>query len=390
MNINISKILSRSVSSIIPSKKDLKALLLSGKKLNVYLGIDPTSTKIHLGNAVSLRKLQEFAQLGHKVTFLIGDFTALIGDTSDKLSERPILTYDQIRENFKTYKKQASKVLDFSKVNVKYNSSWLKRLTFSEIIKLCQNFSLNDFIARELIKKRLKEEKKVRLDEVIYPVMQGYDAFILDTDIQIGGADQIFNMQAGRHLLKKIKNKESFILVTKYLEGTDGRKMSKTWNNAIWLEDEPNEMFGKVMSINDRLILNYFEMTTNLEIKEIEKIEINLKKGENPIISKKKLAFEIVKELHSEKKAIQAQDYFEKTFQNKIIPETVDEFKIEKEESILEVLSKFLKSKSQAKRLIQQKAVDVNGKTITNFSHKLLGAEVIRIGKKKFLKVVKL
>jgi tyrosyl-tRNA synthetase len=197
------------------------------------LGIDPTSTKLHLGRTVALRKLNEFAKLGHNVTFLIGDFTALVGDTSDKDSERPILTPEEIEENFKTYKKQAEKILDFSKIKVRKNSEWLSKLTYADVFKLKQQFSLNDFISRELIKKRLGEGKKIRLDETEYPIMQGYDSHFMDTDLQIGGTDQTFNMQAGRTLQKRLRNKESYILATEFLMGTDGRKMSKRWGNVI-------------------------------------------------------------------------------------------------------------------------------------------------------------
>ena len=190
----IEETLARTVTNIIPAKDKLKKLLESGKKLKVYLGIDPTATKIHLGHAVPLRKLQEFVESGHNVTFLIGDFTALIGDTSDKDSERPVLTYKQIQDNFKTYKKQAGKILDFSKVKVRFNSEWLKNLGFEEVIKLAQHFSFGDFAGRELIKKRLTDKKWVGLHEALYPAMQGFDSFFLDTDIQIGGADQTFNI----------------------------------------------------------------------------------------------------------------------------------------------------------------------------------------------------
>ena len=196
----IIEILTRGVANIIPGREALEKLLTSGRKLNVYLGIDPTSTRIHLGNAVPLRRLQLFVELGHKVTFLIGDFTALIGDTSDKESERPVLTYEQIEENFKTYKEQAEKFLDFSKVKLVHNSDWLQSINFPGVVKLMRHFSLNDFISRELIRKRLSEGKSISLPEVIYPVMQGYDSYFLDTDIQIGGTDQVFNMQAGRTL----------------------------------------------------------------------------------------------------------------------------------------------------------------------------------------------
>src|SRR5260221_8113855 len=243
----IDEVLSRGIVNIIPSKSKLEDLLKSKKKLNIYFGVDPTATHIHIGNAVGLRKLQQFIELGHNVIFLIGDFTALIGDNSDKETERPVLTYEQIQENFKNYKEQAEKVLDFSKVKVVHNSEWLKKLSFEDIIKLSQHFSFGEIASRELVAKRLKEGKHVGLHEALYPVMQGYDSWYMDTDIQIGGAYQTFNMQAGRILQKDLRNKESYVLVTGYLEGTDGRKMSKSWGNAIWLDDTPADMFGKVM-----------------------------------------------------------------------------------------------------------------------------------------------
>lgn len=199
---DVDEILKRGIANIIPDKKILKEKLLK-EKLNIYMGIDPTAPKIHLGHAVPLRKLQRLAQLGHNVTLLIGDFTALIGDTSDKDTERPVLTEKEIEENFQTYKKQAEKILDFSKIKVVHNSQWLKKLTYEEIIKLFRVFSLNDFISRELIAKRLKEKRNIGLIEVQYPIMQGYDSYHLDTDLQIGGTDQTFNMQAGRTLQRK-------------------------------------------------------------------------------------------------------------------------------------------------------------------------------------------
>ena len=385
--ISNEEVLNRGVVHIIPEKDELNKLLDSGNKLNVYLGIDPTATRIHLGNAVPLRKLQKFVELGHNVTFLIGDFTALIGDTSDKDTERPVLTYEQIQENFKTYKKQAEKILDFSKAKVKFNSEWLKKLSFTEVVKLCQNFSFGDFASRELIKKRLLEGKKVGLHEALYPVMQGYDSYFMDTDIQIGGADQTFNMQAGRVLQKNWRDKESFVLVTGYLEGTDGRKMSKSWGNAIWLEDSPEEMFGKVMSIKDELIVSYFNLATDLSTTTVADVEKRLDKGENPIVSKTELAFEIVKELHSEKAANEARAQFKSTFQKGGFSENA--LDIEKRDTLLEVVQsiKEVGSNSKAKRLIKDGAVDVNGSVSTDPDLKISGGEEIKIGKKTFVKV---
>ncbi len=380
----IDEVLTRGVVNIISNKEKLLELLKSKKKLNVYLGIDPTATRIHLGHAVPLRKLQKFVEMGHNVTFLIGDFTALIGDTSDKESERPILTSGEIKENFKTYKKQAEKIVDFSKAKVKYNSEWLKKLTYVELIQLKQRFSLNDFISRELIKKRLNEGKKVRLDETEYPIMQGYDSYILDTDIQIGSADQTFNMQAGRMLQKDLRGKDSFVLVTDYLTGTDGRKMSKSWGNAIWLDDTADEMFGKVMSIQDDLINQYFRLATELPQDEIEEKETRLKNGENPVLAKKELAFEIVKELYSTSYALSARGNFELTFQ-KGEPEYKTE--IINKGGLVDTIAQILGSKSEAKRIVKQGGVDVNGKVVEDVNQELSSGDKINLGKRRFYKV---
>ena len=380
----IDEILTRATANIIPGKSELEKLLNSGKKLNVYLGIDPTSTKIHLGHTVGLRKLQQFAALGHNVTFVIGDFTALIGDTSDKDSERPSLSKEEIEENFKTYKKQAQKLLDFSKVKIRYNSEWLKKLTFEDILKLTQHFSVGDFVGRELVRKRLKDNKRVGLHEFLYPVMQGYDSFMLKTDLQIGGTDQTFNMQAGRTLIKDLEKRDSFILTTQILEGVDGRKMSKSYGNAIWLDDPANDMYRKVMSITDELILTYFLLATNLTIEEIKKFEERLKKKENPINIKKDLAFQIVKELQGEKAAVDSQKEFEKTVQKKELPTEIKEKYVQKNFSILNVMEG---SNSEKKRLIEQGGVYLNGKRIEN-PNQQIEQGILKIGKKITIKIV--
>lgn len=368
----IDQLLTRGVANIISNKNVLAGKLMANKKLNVYLGIDPTATKIHLGHAMPLRKLQALANLGHNVTFLIGDFTALIGDTSDKDSERPALTNQEIEDNFKTYKKQAEKILDFSKIKVKYNSEWLKKLSFEDIIKLMQHFNVGDFIGRDLVKKRLSENKKVGLHELLYPVMQGYDSYFMDTDIQVGGADQVFNMQAGRTLIKDLRNKESFVLCTDYLMGTDGRKMSKSWGNAIWLDDPAVDMYRKVMAIKDDLIMQYFTLATNLAQEQIAKYEKRLKK-ENPINIKKELALEIVKELHGQNLAIESQKNFEKTIQGKDVSlENIEEIIAQKNTRVLDILTSILIiSNSEAKRLIEQGGVSLGGKKITSTDAKV-------------------
>ena len=392
----IEELLTRGVANIIPNKEELEKVLASGKKLNVYLGIDPTSTKIHLGHAVVLKKLNEFAKLGHNVTFLIGDFTALVGDTSDKESGRPILTPEEVGENFKTYKKQAEKILDFSKVKIRNNSDWLSKLTYADVFKLKRQFSLNDFISRELIKKRLGEGKNIRFDETEYPVMQGYDSYFLDTDLQIGGTDQTFNMQAGRTLQKHCRNKESFIIATEFLMGTDGRKMSKTWNNAIWLDDNPNDMFAKIMAIKDELIIQYFTLATNTSSEEIKKVEEKLKNG-NPMEIKKNLAEIIVDEIYGPKPSEEARDNFENTVQNKKLPSEIKTVqvsisgKVRVAKQLVDYLVdvKLALSKSEAKRLIEQGGIEIDGKRITDqtFIVDPKDGMVIKVGKRKFVKI---
>lgn len=389
----IEELLTRGVANIIPNKKELEIILRSEKKLNIYLGIDPTATEIHLGNAVALRKLEKFARLGHNVTFLIGDFTALIGDTSDKDTERPVLTEKQIQENFKTYKNQAQKILDFSKVKIAYNSQWLKELSFTDIVRLTQKFSAGDFISRELIKKRLNSGKRVGLHEFLYPVMQGYDSYVLDTDIQIGGTDQIFNMQAGRTLQKILRKKESFIISNVFLEGTDGRKMSKSWGNAIWLDDKPQDMYAKIMAIDDNLIVQYFTLGTNVEIKKIKIIKREIKSGKNPMEIKKELARIIVTELHSEKEAIGARENFEKTVQKKETPEDIPVFEYsgDKQTNIVDLLIRLhlAKSRSSAKQLVEQRGVYIDEKTIdkTNSQITITNGMKVRVGKRKFIRI---
>lgn len=393
----IEEILSRGVANIIPGREALEKLLNSGKKLNVYYGIDPTSTRIHLGNAAPIRRLQLFVELGHNVTFLIGDFTALIGDTSDKESERPVFTYEQIEENFKTYKEQAEKFLDFSKVTLVHNSDWLQNINFPGVVKLMRHFSLNDFISRELIKKRLTEGKSISLPEVIYPVMQGYDSWHLDTDVQIGGTDQVFNMQAGRTLQKDLRQKESYIVENEFLPGTDGRKMSKTWGNGIYLTDTPEDIYGKVMSVTDEVIGTYFTLATSLPISEVEEYKKRLAGGENPMVIKKELARVIVTELYGVEQAGPSEEYFEKTVVNKEAPEDVVVVKLTNPKLLMDELVGFVlenslvESKSEFRRLWEQGAIYLNDLRVEKDIKELdlkPGENVVRVGKRKYLKLV--
>lgn len=390
----IDELLTRGVANIIPNKAELQKVLSSGKKLNIYLGIDPTATKIHLGHAVPLRKLQAFAEMGHNVTFLIGDFTALIGDTSDKDGERPVLTSQEIETNFQTYKQQAKKILDFSKITVRHNSEWLSDLDFKRVIQLCLQFSLNDFISRELIRRRLDAKSNVGLHEVLYPVMQGYDSYFMDTDMQIGGTDQTFNMQAGRTLQKRWRNKDSFVLATEFLLGTDGKKMSKTGGNAIWLDEKPNDMYAKVMAIHDDLIIPYFTLGTNVSQTTIDHMQKRLADNENPINIKKELAKHIVAELSSEEEAQPSQEYFEKTVQQKELPTEITEMTLHEKEKYEKVNEDLLvrlnlaDSKSQAKRLFEQNGVEVDGGKVTEQDKvRIKNNMIIKVGKRKIVRI---
>ncbi len=387
MEEKILDLVTRGVVNVIPSREKLIERLNSGDKLNIFFGIDPTATRIHLGHAVPLRKLKAFVELGHFVTFLIGDFTALIGDTSDKDTERPRLTPDEIAENLKTYKEQAEKILDFSSVKVVHNSEWLRPLRFEDIIKLCQHFSVGDFVGRELIQKRLSDKKPVGLHETLYPVMQGYDSFHLDTDVQVGAADQTFNMQAGRTLLKDLADKDSFVLVTDYLTGTDGRKMSKSWGNAIWLTDNPEEMFGKIMSIRDELIIQYFTLATEVPLGEVEAYKQELDSGKNPMDLKLILAEAIVGEHYSLEAARKAKEHFKKSFQEHT-PD-FESFSLADCKSLAEVVAGALElSMSEAKRLIKQKSVDVNEQTVDDANFETQIGQRLKIGKRKFIELV--
>jgi len=392
----IESFLTRGVENIIPSKDEVEKLLNSGKVLNVYMGIDPTATRIHLGHAFPLRKLQILAELGHHVTFLIGDFTAIVGDTSDKESERPVLTREQIEENFQTYKRQAKKFLDYSKIEVRFNSEWLSKLDFAGVLKLTQHFSLNDFISRELIKKRLTEGKSVSLPEVLYPIMQGYDSFALDTDIQIGGTDQTFNMQAGRTLIHDLKDKDSCVVANGFLPGTDGRKMSKTWGNAIWLEDSPEEVFGKVMSVSDDVIIPYFMMGTNVDITVINEAKERLESGENPMNIKRELGRAIVRELCGKDEVEAAEEFFQKTVVEKKVDEKAPEVKWEKglvsSDDIIKMIvdNGMASSRGEAKRLVEQGGVYLNEVRVEKNSEEIaVGDGVVRVGKRKYIKIVK-
>lgn len=353
----IEEVLTRGVEEVI-DREHLKEKLLSGKVLRVKLGIDPTSPNIHIGRAIPLLKLRDFQNLGHKVVFIIGDFTGLIGDTSDKESERPMLDSKTIKANMKTYVAQAGKILDIKKCEVHYNSKWLKKLNYYEIEAQADNFSLNEFISRELIRKRLGEGKRVSIRELLYPLMQGFDSVEVRADVELGGTDQRFNLLAGRELQKFYGQERQDIIMNPLIEGTDDRKMSSSWGNTINLFDPAEDMFGKVMSLSDNLIVKYLTLATRVPLSKIEKI----REMANPRDQKVILAKEIVKMYHGEKEAQKAEEEFNKVFSQKEWPSDVKKMKMP-ESSILELLVNggLADSKSEAKRLVEQGAVKING-----------------------------
>ena len=388
--INESKneeVLTRGVEEVI-DKENLKKKLLSGKTLRIKLGIDPTSPSIHIGRAIPLLKLRDFQNLGHKVVLIIGDFTGIIGDTSDKDSERPMLDAKVIKENLKTYVKQAGKILDMRKCEVKYNSSWLKKLTFLEIANMASVFSVHEFTAREVIAKRISAGKRVSYLEMMYPLMQGYDSVAVKADVELGGTDQRFNLLAGRNIQKQYKQEPQDIMTNPLIEGTDGRKMSSSWGNTINLFDSTDEMFGKTMSIPDELIVKYFTLTTRVSLAEIEEI----KKTPNPRDQKARLAFEIVKMYHGEKEALKAEEEFNKIFKSGGLPTDIPVFETTRANyPILDLLcdTRLAESKNDAKRVIEGNGVEFDNQKVTDWKKEVEVKDgmIIKFGKRKFVKI---
>ena len=383
----IEEVLSRGVEQVLPKKEDLKRLMQK-RRIRLYLGIDPTAPKLHLGHSITLRKLQEFADLGHEAILVVGTGTVLAGDPSLRLETRPLVTEKEVMRNIKTWKKQASKILDFSKVKIKYNGDWLLKLKLGDIIKIASQISALKLFQREMFQRRIKMGQTVFLHETLYPLLQGYDSVFLNVDLEIGGTDQTFNMLIGRELMQKMKKKEKFVLTCPMILGIDGRPMSKTTGNCIWIEDSPNQMFGKIMSIPDNLIFDYFTLLTRVPLSEIEEI-----RKLNPRDAKARLAREIVQIYHSKKKAEKAEKEFERVFKERKLPFKIPTIKIEKGEiDILDLLfeTKLASSKSEAKRLILQKGVKIDGKVQDDWRKimKIREGMIIQVGKRRFIKLV--
>jgi len=387
----INELLIRGVENIFPNKSFLEKELKSGKQLKLYLGIDPTGTTLHLGHAISLMKLHQFQELGHKIIMLIGSFTAMIGDPTDKLATRKPLTREQVLKNCENYKKQASVLIKFDGENpaeMKFNGDWLDKLTFKEVIGIAGNLTVQQMLGRDMFEQRMKEGKAIGLHEFLYPLMQGYDSVAMDVDGEVGGNDQTFNMLVGRDLMKTMKGKEKFVITNKLLTDTSGKKMGKSEGNMITLDDSGEEKFGKVMAWTDDMIINGFELCTLEPMSLVEQAVKRLKKGDNPRDLKLELAEAIVKIYHGEKSAKSARENFISTFSKKQTPEEILEFKLAGK-TIVEVLvqSKLVSSNSEAKRNIEQGGVKINEQVEKNTAVIVRSGDVIQKGKRHFIKI---
>lgn len=390
----IEAFLTRGVENIFPNKEFLKSKLIKGERLTFYLGVDPTGQTLHLGHVIPIKKLSELQKLGHQVIFLIGDYTAMIGDP-DKTTTRKQLTHAQVIENCKRYKEQVSHFISFSGPNeaiIKYNSEWLSKLTFADTLHLMSHVSHQQIFKRDMFQVRINQGKDLFMHEFMYPIMQGYDSVAMNVDGEMGGNDQTFNMLVGRDLMKKMRNKEKFVLATKLLADSLGKKMGKTEGNMVSLDQTAEDMFGKVMSWADGLIAPGFELITDIPMAEIKQMQAEMERGSNPKDFKMKLAKEIVGMIHGIDAAEKARHAFENTFKKGEVPADIHQILATRGALLAEVLLKesIIVSKGEFKRLVEGKGVSEFGtdSVITDPFIKVEKDITLRIGKKRFAKIV--
>ncbi len=353
------------------------------------MGIDPTGGKLHLGHTINLLKLQELAELGHEAILIIGTGTVLVGDPSQRKEARKKINKKEIQENIKTWKKQAGKILDFKKVKIKKNGDWILKLKYEDIANLGSYISATQLFQRDNFQERIARGDYVSYKETMYPLMQGYDSVVLDVDLEIGGTDQLFNMLVGRDLQKKINNREKYVMTCNMILGTDGKQMSKSSGNCIWIEDSPKEMFGKIMSMPDSSIFNYFESVTRVPMVELEAMKNS---NSNPRDLKVRLAKEIIKMYHGEKEADLAEEEFERVFRDKEMPAEIAEVSVlESKLNILDLLVKtnLSSSKTEAKRLVEQGGVKIDGEIKNDWRAEIeiKSGQIIQVGHRKFVKI---
>lgn len=386
-------VLARGVTEILPSKKGLTDLMAK-KRIRLYLGIDPTGNQLHLGHSVVLRKLQQFAELGHQVILLIGNGTVKIGDPTGKDKTRPMLTEEQIEANFQTWKEQAGKILDFSKIEIRRNGDWLDPMNFVDLVKLMATTTVQQLLERDMFQDRIKNGLPIFVHELIYPLAQGYDSVVMDVDLEIGGNDQIFNMMVGRQLQKTMNNHEKYVLGVPLLVGSDGKKMGKSLNNFVSLTETPENMYGKLMSMVDDVMFEYFMLLTDAPDAEIQTMKnaLQLKKV-HPMDIKKKLAHLITTMYHDIEAADRAAAHFEKTVQKKEVGDDVEEIHCDTIGTIFDfvVATRVCTSNSEARRLIEQGGVYVDNKKIndpvTPFNAQ--AGTIVKVGKRNYYKVVR-
>lgn len=377
-------------------EKELRERLLaaekSGSKLRVYLGIDPRTTDLHLGHTIPLRKLRQFQNFGHHIIFVVGTYTSLVGDPSEQDRLRPLLTQQQVEENARTYAEQAFRVLDRDKTEVRYNGEWLSKVTFADLIGFASNFTIQQFLTRENFHLRWEKGDPIYLHETFYSIMQAYDAYVLKADVQVGGTEQLFNIiTAGRKLMTALGAKPNIGIITGILPGTDGVvRMSKSLGNHIPLNTDANDMFGKVMSVPDIAMGSYMRLTTRWTASQIAAKEKALADGSlHPRDAKVELASEITEIFYGEQAAKEAREEFARVYQQGDVPEDMAVFKATAKQTVLEVLiaAKLAKSKSEARRLIEQGGVRLDGKTLENPSQTFPGPGVLQVGKRRFVRV---
>lgn len=383
------ELLKKNVETLLPSKEEFLCLVKSKKPLRVKYGIDPTGVALHLGHAVALWKLREFQELGHAVILLFGDFTARIGDPSDKEGRRPILSEEKVKENASEYISQVKKILDIKKTEIRYNSEWHEKLREADLIKLARLLTVNQMLARRNFTARFKEKKEIGIDEFLYPLLQGYDSVALRADIELGGSDQLFNLTTGRVIQEAYGQKPQYIMTMKMLSGIDGEKMSKSRGNVINIMDSPQDMFGKIMSLNDELISDYARLTTRLSEKELQAIEII----KNPKDKKEHLALELVTLYSGGKEAEKARKEFERVFVQKKSPSDMTERALPQGTyTVADILLKtgLTPSKNEARRLVEQKGVRINGNTPQSLQEEIVLERELTItkGKRTFIKLI--
>ncbi len=390
--MDLSQILSRRVEKVLPSRKGL-ATLMQKRKIRLYQGFDPTGSHLHLGHSIGIRKLMDFANAGHEVIFLFGTGTVLVGDPSQRDTARKLITQEEIDENIKDWKRQVTPLVDFDKVTIKQNGDWLIKLTLKEIVKIASNISAVQLFKREMFQRRIDRGDTVWYHETMYPLLQGYDSVVMDVDLEIGGTDQEFNMLIGRELQQKMNNREKFVLTVPMIMGTDGKQMSKTSGNCVWLDDTAEDMFGKLMSIPDNQIVLYMELVTDLPVERVEEVKKALQSSEvHPMDAKKELADAIVAQFHGEKAAQSAKENFENVFQKGKMPDVAKTYKAKSGNvDLVEVITTkgFAKSNSDARRLIEQGAIEWNGEKVSSTTLEIENSGTLRIGKHQFLRVEK-